>query len=392
MTQLTRKNKKTGKKGFTLVELLVVIAIIGILIGLLLPAVQAAREAARRMKCSNNFRQFGLALHNYHDAYGAFPGYLGLIADLPCGVSTQFLLLPFMEQEPIYSGAVNAALNSSNKSYLWRTPEAVEYLKGPISTFCCPSDGNATMPGDTELARCNIMISFGDGVHYPGWPMDSDVKNRSVYGVASWKSTGFITDGTSHTIAASEAVSTPNMEDSSVGTYKQIKGGIATTVNYFWKNLDKNCLSKQQGNVFTGKASTEVRAGLFCHPSRSATGMQTVFPPNAISCSFNDNIYINYEAGWTGEGRDKRSGDNLLWTSYGVLGATSNHTGGVNVLMFDGSALFVSDSVDTGGSSVYTQSLPTVSGNNYRMYMRGKSPFGVWGAMGSPQGGESASL
>uniref|UniRef100_UPI003563CD6E type IV pilin protein n=1 Tax=Novipirellula sp. TaxID=2795430 RepID=UPI003563CD6E len=66
-------NKVSVKRGFTLVELLVVIAIIGVLVGLLLPAVQAAREAARRMSCSNNFKQIGLAIHNYHSAYNQIP-------------------------------------------------------------------------------------------------------------------------------------------------------------------------------------------------------------------------------------------------------------------------------------------------------------------------------
>jgi prepilin-type N-terminal cleavage/methylation domain-containing protein/prepilin-type processing-associated H-X9-DG protein len=88
---------------FTLVELLVVIAIIGILVGLLLPAVQAAREAARRMQCSNNLKQIGLALHNYHDAYRAFPlGHLFPGQGAGTGWTWTLAILPFIEQGSLY--------------------------------------------------------------------------------------------------------------------------------------------------------------------------------------------------------------------------------------------------------------------------------------------------
>ena len=102
--------KKVSKKGFTLVELLVVIAIIGILIGLLLPAVQAAREAARRMECTNKMKQIGLALHNYHDAYGTFPAaQAAFVSKNATGEingghrwGTMTTLLPFMELNAAY--------------------------------------------------------------------------------------------------------------------------------------------------------------------------------------------------------------------------------------------------------------------------------------------------
>ncbi len=144
--------KKARKSGFTLVELLVVIAIIGILIALLLPAVQAAREAARRMQCTNNFKQIGLALHNFHDARKAFPPtHLGeWKAGLP------IFILPYMEQQALYDTVANAehcdicscgsgfdiCLGHTQKDQGWwyhHLDEAQRSGFGSIKAFLCPT-------------------------------------------------------------------------------------------------------------------------------------------------------------------------------------------------------------------------------------------------------------
>ena len=99
---LTWGESSLGKKGFTLVELLVVIAIIGMLIALLLPAVQAAREAARRMQCSNHMKQWGLALHNHHDAHNKLPAGCSEFFYFVPLVGVTVHLLPYMEQQTVY--------------------------------------------------------------------------------------------------------------------------------------------------------------------------------------------------------------------------------------------------------------------------------------------------
>ena len=158
---------------FTLVELLVVIAIIGILVGLLLPAVQAAREAARRMQCSNNLKQITLAMHNYESTHRCFPA--GLVWAASSGpidaVGTGFIgLLPFLEQS-------NAAqLINTELPWFFQSPQAVRIVE---SVYRCPTDPAAALhtypfitaagvPAGDTYATCSYALSCGynDGIGF----------------------------------------------------------------------------------------------------------------------------------------------------------------------------------------------------------------------------------
>jgi prepilin-type N-terminal cleavage/methylation domain-containing protein len=154
-------------RAFTLIELLVVIAIVATLIALLLPAVQAAREAARRTQCTNNLKQIGIALHNYHDAFGAFPrGYLSLMDPLTFdndgpGWGWVSFSLNQMEQLPVY--------NSINFVLGIEFPANLTARLTVLGSFLCPSDAwrqdiftavDSTTTGTTAGAPiCNVASS-----------------------------------------------------------------------------------------------------------------------------------------------------------------------------------------------------------------------------------------
>ena len=189
-----------GRLGFTLVELLVVIAIIGILIALLLPAVQAAREAARRSQCSNNLKQIGLGLHNYHDTFKVFPP--GFIDGHGWIVTTY--LLPFVEQDSLYD-----QLNTRDFMDL-SVAAKLDLTRTVLNGYLCPSSDE---PDPTQSPDHNVDIhstNYKIGVsNYMGIMGTQDLRcwHTNVNGIFYHNSrTGMrdITDGTSNTFAFSE--------------------------------------------------------------------------------------------------------------------------------------------------------------------------------------------
>lgn len=196
------------RRAFTLVELLVVIAIIGVLVALLLPAVQAAREAARRAKCTNNLKQWGLAMHNYHDTFGSFPMTTAQNYQPNAqGFSPQARLLPFIEQlnlqntldfsQPAFTGPYNA---------LEPNPAFAQAFATPLAVALCPSDPAQVLnegAGGAIYSGLNYMVSFGSGTgtNYDlRWRTDGFVYENGGARFAD------ITDGTSNTVALSETV------------------------------------------------------------------------------------------------------------------------------------------------------------------------------------------
>jgi prepilin-type N-terminal cleavage/methylation domain-containing protein len=163
------------KQAFTLVELLVVIAIIGLLVGLLLPAVQSAREASRRMSCSNNFRQIGLALHNYESANRSLPSayYLG---DWPNEYQPMAVgLLPFLDHNALYEhydSRVSPLIEPGTASMT-----NVEVISTPLNVFVCPSaPGNSRDRIYEGSMSSNQMTDMLDRLVHP--PVDPETKFR----------------------------------------------------------------------------------------------------------------------------------------------------------------------------------------------------------------------
>jgi len=354
------------RRAFTLVELLVVIAIIGILIALLLPAVQAAREAARRSQCTNNLKQLGVALHNYHDSSKCFPSLgQGTNAGSPReavstygGMSGVVVMLPFMEQQPLYDNFKSAQASPAYPAwgpvpwYGWNfLPHHAQ-----VGDLLCPSDGAGSVENEGQpywwQGDTNYNFCAGDN---PDTDWRGRKNPRGVFGGDSFIKISEIKDGTSNTIAMSEHVVSPAYDRALIhGFYARSQGAN------FAANPAATCL------IFMGPGGTiapgytdiqELRGVNWCWGSMVTSGCTTVLPPNSVGCT----------------------NENSEWGSQKVMPPDSYHPGGVNAAMADGSVHFFSSTIDTGNLA-----LSAVTG--------GKSPYGVWGALGSRSGGEPVSV
>ncbi|GAA4439404.1 DUF1559 domain-containing protein [Bremerella cremea] len=199
---------KSNRTGFTLVELLVVIAIIGVLIALLLPAVQQAREAARRMSCSNNQKQLGLALHNYHDTHGTFPPMI----ILPDPATTpawgwSALVLPMLEQGNIHESLQVGRLSLTASA---ATTEGQTILNQSLDAFKCPSDARSVEASPRSVSGVALGLSSYPGVNGIGprayyRDQGNQVNAAGIFNERN-KGCGFrdITDGSSNTMMIGE--------------------------------------------------------------------------------------------------------------------------------------------------------------------------------------------
>ena len=289
-------NGKRRWNGFTLVELLVVIAIIGILIALLLPAVQAAREAARRAQCSNNLKQLALGLHNYESSYKVIP---------PSAINTNqmswaVMVLPYLEQGPLYDQFVftQGAWNAHNR---------ITIVKGVIvPAFLCPSQGNESDRFSPTSGETDVTVLHYKGVlgPYGTNPYDADkpytfIGLDSGFGVCCTQGAfGQATQG--GTAAAPIAIPTKNtlasMEDGTSNTY--LLGEFSWRKYPYWRPWTRGYYTDTRGTLLL--AAKNVR--------------------NPINSRIAD-----------------------LWND-GAFG--SNHPGGAQFAMGDGSVRFVSETID----------------------------------------------
>ncbi|WP_337175285.1 DUF1559 domain-containing protein [Paludisphaera sp.] len=332
---------------FTLIELLVVIAIIAVLIALLLPAVQAAREAARRAQCVNNLKQLGLGLHNYISSQNSMPPLSGLMwrnppanpgwGNWPLGWAAA--LMPMMEGQ--------ALANASNYSFGADQPQNYQTVcRARVATFICPSESLAAGPWQSQ-SWMNYAANVGgpatlatwSGVIIPMRQTDGVVEIGTNYPRnAGTVSVASLTDGTSNTVAFSErligmpgdpvvTVSSANAKrvafQQSTAPVSADSGNPALALAFFQACRSLPGTTSTAGTINNSWTGGAVWAGSHGNTLRF-NAFTLVNTPNGLSC-----MAENYPPG----------------QAIDAITATSNHAGGVNVGMADGSVRFIKDSI-----------------------------------------------
>ena len=386
--------------GFTLVELLVVIAIIGVLIALLLPAVQAAREAARRMSCSNNFKQIGLGIHNYHAAYDQLPIHgvgptnetnnssTASQSNTGTGftrVELSYLvgLLPFVEQQAMWETISNPLTEDDGDIWPAFGPRATQGNYPPwatnVPTYRCPSDPGQGLPslGRTNYAACT-GDSFYNGEHgvtiwaSMRWNYESHRRTmeRARCGMRGMfiprKSMKFrdCLDGLSSTIMAGEIMT--DIGDRDIRTHASTNNGGSEAV----ANNPKTC--EDMGQIDPLRPTFWDPGYMPLGQPISRRGYRwAIF--HQLQCQVNTILAPNREICLAGH-----------VDTHGVVPPSSRHQGGVHVLMGDGAVKFITESVEAGNSRtpmVYCDIAG--SGADSVTPSGSKSPYGLWGALGT---------
>ncbi|MDR2755094.1 MAG: DUF1559 domain-containing protein [Planctomycetaceae bacterium] len=388
--------RKFGKKAFTLVELLVVIAIIGVLVGLLLPAVQAAREAASRMRCANRVKQLALGLHSYHDTHNTFPcGAMNYGGNTSVRMSVFVALLPYVEQEPLYDAYLAKIVElGPTVQHTFYSGNVNDIADHHIDTFVCPSDPGSKAPLVDSFGRPNsYRFSFGD---WPTYNHSSDgyQKTSNPRGVFSLRhnqsrTIAAIKDGTSNTIALSEGAIGYNDDDGNTdvkgnGKYNLTKMGKPSTdpgtttavpspstefdLNVCWETNKAQKKYLVNSEIIRGWMGRSWGDSL---PYR--TGFMTIFSPNiGPNCSaMSDSDW--YDA------------------AISVISASSYHPAGVQCGLADGAVRFIPTKIHNLSNGT-PGDYKNPSGKTSLIVGSGHSPFGIWGALGSIDGGESITV
>jgi hypothetical protein len=345
------------------------------------------------MQCSNNMKQITLAMHVYHDALNALPPQCSttqqnieyVVTDISMTYfydnnyrwSPTYLLLPFIEQTARFDTL------KTDCTYPW---DVTESTRAALSAVLCPSAPSRSDTSNDQLAVGNIVYCHGDGIadlRDIGADQTDDLQavwSRGLIGSGRFnipKGFGDITDGLSNTIAISEGVAddypTTNKVKGSIAWFYTQRRVPAVTGDILWSPSRSQAIPRSGGH-FTPLSSDNppVRCGRYLDGATQYTGFNTFLPPNEVSAT-------------QGIGRDAPPG---FYT------AGSGHTNGVNCGRADGSVLFVTENVDTGGLPNAPQGIYMVTPKDIHPNFAHApaSSYGVWGAMGTPSAGETAAL